>query len=86
MRRAAGLFADLQSPPYQITEADLRRIDTRTLLIGGTTSHPAFAEVLGHLERGLPHLRRVTLDCGHVTYAERPAEFAAAVTAFADDL
>jgi 3-oxoadipate enol-lactonase len=83
---AAMLFADLGMPAYTITADDIARIDVPTLVVAGTTSHPALREAAHNLARWLPDARFLELDCGHVTYAERPAEFARAVAAFASEI
>lgn len=70
-----------------MTAADLATVTTPALVIAGTTSHPAFGSVARRLAAALPNARFVQLeDCGHVTYAERPAEFAHAVSVFAAEL
>jgi pimeloyl-ACP methyl ester carboxylesterase len=83
---ARMLFADLGMPPYAITAEDVAVIDVPSLVIGGTTSHPALREAARNLARMLPDARYLELDCGHVTYAEQPVEFARAVAAFAGEL
>ena len=52
-------------------------------MIAGTTSHPALRAIAITLAVALPGSRLVELDgSGHVTYFERPEEFAAAVRDF----
>ena len=54
------------------------------LVIAGTRSHPALRAIAAALARALPGASLAELaGSGHVTYAERPAEFAQAVAAFA---
>src|SRR5439155_22497711 len=79
---APMLFADLGMPSYQITMDDVARIDVPTLVLAGTRSHPGLHDAARNLARGLPDARFTELDCGHVTYAERPDQFARAVAAF----
>ena len=56
-------------------------------MIAGTTSHPALRQIASTLARELPDARFVPLEgSGHVTYAERPDEFARAVAAFAHEV
>jgi pimeloyl-ACP methyl ester carboxylesterase len=83
---APMLFADLGMPSYEITPDDLAGILVPTLAVAGTRSHPALREAAHTVARWLPDARYLELDCGHVTYAERPAEFARAVAAFAGEL
>lgn len=83
---APMLFADLGMPAYEITIDDLAGIRVPTLVIAGTDSHPALREGAHTVARGLPDARFLELDCGHVTYAERPAEFARAVAAFVAEI
>lgn len=48
--------------------------------------HPALHTAAANLARRLPDARYLELDCGHVTYAEQPDEFARAVGAFAAEV
>lgn len=80
------LFADLGMPAYQITEVDIAAIDVPVLVIAGASSHPALRAGAATLASWLPDARFLELDCGHVTYAERPADFARAVAAFAGEV
>jgi pimeloyl-ACP methyl ester carboxylesterase len=82
---ASMLFADLGMPSYQITQDDIARIEVPTLVIAGTTSHPALRTAAHTLATWLPDARYLELDCGHVTYAEQPEQFARAVAAFASE-
>jgi pimeloyl-ACP methyl ester carboxylesterase len=84
---AAELLGDLTMPPYQITPADLARIRVPCLIIRGEESDPALRAIAGTLARELPGARLIDLEgSGHVTYFEQPADFAAAVEAFAAEL
>lgn len=81
---APMLFADLTAPTYEFTTADAATITMPCLVLRGTISHPALRTIAATLADALPHARLLDLDgSGHVTYAERPDEFAAAVAAFA---
>jgi pimeloyl-ACP methyl ester carboxylesterase len=82
---AEMLFADLGMPPLQITEPDIAAIAVPVLVVGGTRSHPALLAAARTLAGWLPDARFLSLDCGHVTYAEQPAEFARGVAAFAGE-
>lgn len=80
------LFADLGMPAYQITAADIAAIGVPVLVMAGTNSHPALRAGAETLASWLPDARFLELDCGHVTYAERPADFARALAAFAGEV
>jgi pimeloyl-ACP methyl ester carboxylesterase len=79
------LFADLGMAPYQISEADAAAIKVPVLVVAGTRSHPALRAAARTLAGWLPDARFLGLDCGHVTYAEEPADFARGVAAFASE-
>ena len=79
---ASMLFADLGMPSYRITHDDIAHIDVPTLVVAGTTSHPALRTAAQNLAGWLPDARYLEFDCGHVTYAEQPEQFARAVAAF----
>ena len=61
---------------YEITRDDIAGIDVRTLVVAGTVSHPALRTAAHTLASWLPDARYLELDCGHVTYAEQPEQFA----------
>lgn len=82
---AAMLFADLGMPPYQITQDDIARIGVPTLVIAGAVSHPALRTAAHTLAGWLLDARYLELECGHVTYAEQPEQFARAVAALASE-
>jgi pimeloyl-ACP methyl ester carboxylesterase len=82
---APMLFADLGMATYEITRQDIERIAVPSLVIAGTHSHPALREAAHNLARWLPDARYLELECGHVTYAEQPADFAHAVSTFAGE-
>ena len=80
-------LADLQSPPFRPSAADLASIAVPALVLAGSTSHPAFRSVARRLVAALPDARFLEIEgSGHVTYAERPDDFAVAVSAFAGEL
>jgi pimeloyl-ACP methyl ester carboxylesterase len=83
---ASMLFADLGMPNYQITQDDVARIEVPTLVVAGTVSHRALQTAAHTLATWLPDARYLELDCGHVTYAEQPEQFARAVAAFASEV
>jgi pimeloyl-ACP methyl ester carboxylesterase len=81
---APELFGDLTMPPYQISPADLAKIRVSSLIVRGSESHPMFRTIAGILTENIPGVQLLEVpDCGHVTYAAKPAEFAAAVASFA---
>ena len=87
--RANGhmMLAELTGRPYALSRDQAGSIDVPALVIAGTTSHPALRAIATSLTRILPHARLVELSgSGHVTYFERPDEFAAAVRDFSRQL
>ena len=81
---AGELLPDLQQPPYQVTPDDLARVHVPCLVVRGDHSHPVLMRVADQLAAGLPGATKAVLrGSGHVTYAEQPAAFAAAVLTFA---
>jgi 3-oxoadipate enol-lactonase len=87
--RANGpmMLAEFASPPYQLGLNDAAGIALPCLVIAGTQSHPALRAIAATLARALPDARFIELaGSGHVTYAERPGEFARAVAAFATEI
>ena len=80
------LFADLGMPAYQIARHDVGRIDVPALVVAGSVSHPALRTAAQTLAGWLPDARYLELDCGHVTYAEQPEQFARAVATFAGEV
>jgi len=84
---ATELFGDLGMPLYRVSREDLGRIDRPCLVIAGSESHPTLRHIAQILASAIPDCQFVELaGSGHVTYYERPAEFAAAVTAFTESL
>lgn len=81
---AAELVGDLAMPPYQITPIDLKQFRVPVLALRGSQTAPLFISITDTLANTIPGARLVTLQgSGHVTYAEKPAEFAQAVETFA---
>lgn len=84
---APAMLAEFEAPPNRITADDLASITTPALVMRGTDSHPTLRSIAAQLAQALPDARWVELErCGHVTYAEQPEQFAAAVTAFAHEI
>jgi 3-oxoadipate enol-lactonase len=85
--RANGdrLFADLGMPPYQIGPTDLAAVRVPVLVVAGTASHPALRAGARTLSGWIPDARYLELECGHVTYAEQPVDFARGVAALAGE-
>ncbi len=83
----AMMLEEFAGRPLQITPDDVAGIHVPSLVIAGTTSHPALRSIARVLYRALPDARFAEIEgSGHVTYAERPDEFADLVAAFADEL
>ena len=82
-----AMLADLQQPLYQLTTADLGKIDPPCLMMYGSTSLKWFIEIAKIVAGAIPDCRLVEIaGAGHATYAARPAEFAAPVRDFAASL
>jgi pimeloyl-ACP methyl ester carboxylesterase len=80
-------LADLRSPSLDFAPADQSADTVPALIIAGTTSHSSLMSVARGLAAALPDARFVELEgSGHVTYAERPDDFANAVSVFAAEL
>jgi len=80
-------FTDLRSPSLQVAPNELSAVTIPTLVMVGSESLPAFHAIARRLTAGLADARFIELDgSGHVTYAERPDDFARAVTVFASEL
>ena len=87
--RANGpmMLAEFAGPPYQFGLNDAAGIALPCLVIAGTESHPALRAIAATLVCALPDARFVEVaGSGHVTYAERPDQFARAVAAFAAEV
>lgn len=81
---AAEMLGDLMMPSYQITPADLQQFQPPCLIVRGSESMPMFRTVASVLVENIPDSRLIEFQgSGHVTYAEKPEEFAAAVESFA---
>ncbi len=81
------LFGDLYMPKYEVSLEDLSRIGRPCLIIRGSESHPALRNVAQILASRIPGARfREIAGSGHVTYYEKPTEFASAVASFAGGL
>ncbi len=83
-----ALLGELQTTlPYQVSREALAQIDRPCLVISGSESLPVFRNIANISAGAILRCKFVELaDAGHVTYADRPAEFAAAVKAFAGTL
>ena len=80
-------LTDLQSPALDVTSAELSAVSVPTLVLAGADTHATFGSIAHRLAAALPDSRLVEIEgSGHVTYAERPDDFAAAVSAFAAEL
>ena len=81
------ILRDRLSEDYSVTVDDLARIGVPCLVVSGSESDPALRTVARRLAASVPDCRFLELEgCGHVTYAERPIEFAAAVQSLAGEL
>jgi 3-oxoadipate enol-lactonase len=79
------LLPDLQMPAYQVTTADLGRVQTPCAIVTGSESHPVLRRVAKVIAGAMPHATLAEMQgVGHVTYAEAPEEFAAIVRKAAD--
>ena len=84
---AEMMLAEFAGPPYDLHPADLACVDVPTLILHGDLSHPMFPAVARVLAEAVSHARlRQIVGSGHVTYAERPDDFARAVAELADAL
>lgn len=80
------LVADLGQPPFPVTPDDLAAVQRPVLAVLGVDSHPFLQSTPRVIAARAPSARLVELaDCGHVTYAEQPDAFAAAVRSFAHE-
>jgi pimeloyl-ACP methyl ester carboxylesterase len=84
LRSGPMLVADLGQPPYLVTPEDLAAVRLPVLAMAGLDSNPFLQSTPRVIAGAVPSAQLVELvDCGHVTYAEQPEAFAAAVRAFA---
>lgn len=82
-----AFWDDINGPQYAVMRADLAAMRTPCLVVGGTESMPFFQHVTATLAEGIPNAQLIEFaGSGHVTYFEKPVEFAAAVTAFVERL
>ncbi|QRI75181.1 MULTISPECIES: alpha/beta hydrolase [Rhodococcus] len=80
-------FTDLRSPSLEVTAGDLAAVAVPALVVAGSEGHPSLRSIARQLAAALPDARFVELEgSGHVTYAERPDEFADAASSFATEL
>lgn len=78
------LLGDLQMPLYKVSIDDLRSVSVPCLIVSGDQSHPFLRSVAAAIAASIPDAKSLELKgCGHVTYAERPEEFAAGIRDFA---
>lgn len=78
------LVADLGQPSFVVTADDLAAVRLPVLAILGLDSNPFLQSTPRVIAASVPSAELVELSgCGHVTYAEQPDAFAAAVRAFA---
>jgi pimeloyl-ACP methyl ester carboxylesterase len=72
---------------YRPRYAELARVTTPVLLLGGERSPPFFRQTLDALAAALPNARlEVVAGAGHGLHVDNPRRFAELVTAFADEL
>lgn len=82
-----AMLADLQQPLYQVTIAELGRIDRPCLMMYGSRTAHWFVEIAKITAHAIPDCRLVEISgAGHATYAARPLEFADAVRDFVASL
>lgn len=81
------LFATLTATASDVNLDELAAIQVPILLVSGSDTLPWAKSVMHVLAENLPMARSVELQgAGHVSYADRPQEFAEEVAAFADGL
>ena len=72
---------------YRPRYAELPRVTTSILLLGGAQSAPYFRPTLDALAAALPAARlEIVANAGHMLHADAPRRFAELVTAFASEL
>lgn len=90
--RSANKWAEIRADSealiaYRPRYAELARVATPTLLLGGERSAPYFRATLESLSRSLPHARIETVPAaGHMLHAEASRRFAELVIAFAAEV
>jgi 3-oxoadipate enol-lactonase len=81
------LLGELQGVPYVLTTADLEQVRVPCLVVVGEKTLPIFRRVATLVAESVPGAELVEIPgSGHVTYAESPEVFAAAVRRFARSL
>lgn len=80
----AGMFSDLQSPPYAISSDDLKQIEMPCLVLRGshtTAMSRSLATIVG---LSIPGAQLVDIQgSGHVVFSEQPDQCADAIRRFA---
>jgi 3-oxoadipate enol-lactonase len=87
--RANGhmMIREFAGEPYVLGRDQVATIEVPALVLSGTESHPGLQAIARALAGALPVARLEELPgAGHVTYAERPDEFALAVARFVDEV
>ncbi len=80
----AALLSALTMPPYALAPTDLRAIAVPVRIITGTRSLPRLQRGAATIAEHILNADLVRLtDAGHLTYADQPEAFAAAVRSFA---
>lgn len=80
-------LADLRGPSLQVAPVDLAGLHLPALVVAGEISHSSMRAIARRLAAALPDARFVELaGSGHVTYAERPDDFADALAVFAAEV
>jgi pimeloyl-ACP methyl ester carboxylesterase len=86
-RSGSMLLADLRQPALLVTRQDLEAVRLPVLGVLGLDSDPFLQSTPRVIAASVPSARLVELPgCGHVTYAEQPDAFAAAVRTFANEV
>ena len=79
-----AMMADLRMPMYQLTTADLARINRPCLVLCRSASLLWFRDIAKIVAGAIPQCGlRELVGAGHATYASKPAEFAQIVRGFA---
>jgi pimeloyl-ACP methyl ester carboxylesterase len=90
MERDAGTFFESDLPAllgWTFDDEQAAGIRCPTLLVGGATSHPWFAEMLDRLQRVVPSTTRASVPgAGHSVALTHPVEVGAAVLAHVRDV
>jgi len=92
LERSTARWAEIRADSvalaaYQPRYAELARVATKTLLLGGSTSAPFFRATLDVLQAALADARLEIINgAGHMLHAEAPRQFAKLVIEFAETL